>query len=60
MMTPLEKKKAQVELMRVTTARCDLEIRIEEMQLEIKRLEDYITVQVNKEEELKLKLEENK
>lgn len=56
-MTALEKKKIELELMRVTAARCDLEIRCEEMKQEIERLEGHIATQLKKEEELKEKLQ---
>ena len=55
-MTNLEKKKMEVELMRVTTARMDLEYRILEMQSEIVRLGDMIKIQQDKEKELSDKL----
>jgi hypothetical protein len=59
-MTDLEKKKMNLELMRVSSARMDLEIKIEEMKNEIERLSIFIKIQETKEIELKLKLEENK
>lgn len=52
----LEMKKTQVELMRVTTARMELEYKIEERKEEIKRMEDHIQIQIDKEAELKQKL----
>ncbi len=54
----LEKKKTQVELMRVTTARMELEYKIEERKEDIKRMEDHITIQIQKENELKQKMKE--
>lgn len=57
-MTAIEKKKAELELMRVQAARMDLEIRIEEMKEEIKRLAEHIAIQEKREQELKEKLKE--
>ena len=54
----LEKKKTEVELMRVTTARMELEYKIEERKDEIRRMEDHIKIQIAKESELKDKLKE--
>lgn len=54
----LEKKKTEVELMRVTTARMELEYKIEERKEEIQRMEDHIKIQIAKESELKDKLKE--
>lgn len=54
----LEFKKTQVELMRVTTARMELEYKIEERKEEIKRMEDHIQIQVQKEAELTNKMKE--
>lgn len=54
----LELKKTQLELMRVTTARMDLELRIEERKEEIQRLEEHIKIQINKELELTEKIKE--
>ena len=55
-MTDLEKKRMNLELMRVTTARMDLELKVEEMLEEIKRLNGHIEVQYKKEKELQDKL----
>lgn len=52
----LEKKKTEVELMRVRTARMELEYKIEERRDEIKRMEEHIVIQANKEIELEQKL----
>jgi hypothetical protein len=48
----LELKRKKLELMRVTTARHELEFKIEEKQDEIKRIQDHIKVQRLKEAEL--------
>lgn len=56
----LEKKKVEVELMRVKTARMDLELRIEERKDEIQRLEEHVAVQEAKEKELEVKLKDLK
>lgn len=55
-MTPIEKRKMQLELHRVQAARMDLEIRIEEMKEEMKRLAEHIIIQETKEQELTEKL----
>lgn len=57
-MSSLELKRTQVELMRVTTARMELEYKIEERKDEIKRMEDHIKIQFEKEMELKQKIKE--
>lgn len=54
----LARKKTEKELMQVTAARYDLEIRIEEMRMQITELERHIEVQLKREEELKNKLNE--
>lgn len=56
----LEYKKLQVELMRVQTARMELEYKIEERKEEIKRMEEHILIQVEKEKDLNNKLAELK
>lgn len=48
----LELKRKKLELMRVQTARHELEFKIEEKQDEIKRIQDHIKVQKDKELEL--------
>jgi hypothetical protein len=57
-MTSLELKRMKVELLRVASARADLELRIEEYQDNIKRLEDNIVIQKTKEDELQGKIAE--
>lgn len=52
----LERKKMEVELMKVSAARADLELRILERQEEIDRIKQSIEIQIKKEEELTLKL----
>ena len=54
----LEKKKIELELMRVRTARMELDMRIEERKEEIERLAEHIIVQEKREEELQAKLKE--
>lgn len=56
-MTSLELKRIKVELLRVASARADLELRIEEYQENIKRLEDNIAIQKAKEDELQAKID---
>jgi hypothetical protein len=55
-MSPLELKKLKVELMRVTAARAELELRIEERLDEIERLKEHIKIQLDKETELEQKI----
>lgn len=54
----LEKKKMEVEWMRVKTARMELELKIAEREDEIKKLKEHIEIQTKKEQELKQKLGE--
>lgn len=54
----LEKKRIELELMRVKTARMDLEFKIEERLEDIERMQGHIKVQENKELELSDKLKE--
>ena len=55
-MTSLELKRMKVELLRVASAKADLELRIEEMQENINRLMDNIAIQKAKEDELQAKI----
>ena len=48
----LELKRKQLELARVQMARSELEFRIEEKMEEIKRIQDNIKIQQNREKEL--------
>jgi hypothetical protein len=57
--SPIEIKKIKLELSRVTTARLDMEIRIEERLAEIERIKESMAVQESKEAELTAKLEES-
>lgn len=52
----LEKKRTELELVRVGAARADLEFRIEEALDQIEKYKELIKIQVAKEEELKQKL----
>ena len=52
MATTIEIKKVQLELMRVQSARMEMELKIDERQEEIKRIQDHIKVQEIKEVEL--------
>jgi hypothetical protein len=60
MATPIEIKRAQAELARVSSAKLDLELKIEERMEEIKRIEDHIKVQEAKELELLQRIEDLK
>lgn len=55
-MSPIEIKKLKLEIARVTTAKLDLEIRLEERLQEIEKIKEYIAVQETKETELNDKL----
>ena len=57
MSSPLELKKMKVELLRVSAAKAELEYRIEESMENIKRIEDSIKIQKDKEEELSAKIQ---
>jgi hypothetical protein len=52
----LDLKKAKVELLRVSAAKAELELRIDERLEEIERIKEHIKVQENKEEELRNKI----
>lgn len=52
----LDIKRKKLELMRVETARHELEFKIEERLEEVERLREHIKTQKNKEEELKTEL----
>lgn len=56
----LEAKRKQLELMRVEMARKELEFKIEERSEEIKRIQDNIKIQLEKEAELKKEIEQLK
>lgn len=56
-MTSLELKRIKVELLRVSSAKADLELRIEEYQENINRLQDNIAIQKAKEDELQAKID---
>lgn len=52
----IERKKKELELRRVETARMELELKIEERLVEIERLKENIQIQLEKEEQLKEEL----
>lgn len=56
-MTPLERKKLEVELLRVNAAKEEMSLRILECQEQIDRLNTQIKIQEAKEIELKEKLQ---
>lgn len=56
-MTPLDLKKMKVELLRVSAAKAELELRIDERMDEISRIKENIRVQELKEIELKTKID---
>lgn len=56
----LELRRKQLELMRVEMARKELEFKVEERMDEIKRIQDNIKLQLDKEAELKKEIEQLK
>ena len=54
----LEIKKVKAELARVTAAKLEMDMRVEERTQEIERLKEHMTIQEAKEQELAAKLEE--
>jgi len=56
MQNSLEIKKIQVELLRVSASKAELELRIEERLEEIERIKEHIKISEAKEKELKDKL----
>jgi hypothetical protein len=52
-MNPLEIKRKELELMRVETARKELEFKVEERIDEINRVKEQINIQLAKEEEIR-------
>ncbi len=57
-MTSLDLKRMKVELLRVSAAKAELELRIDEQMDNVKRLQDNIAISTAKEEELKAKIAE--
>jgi hypothetical protein len=58
-MKPIDRKRTHVELLRVSAAKAEMQLRIEERLEEISRLEDQIKIQEAKEQELSLKLNDS-
>lgn len=56
MQNSLELKKLKVELLRVSAAKAELELRIEERLDEIERIKEHIKISEDKEQELKEKI----
>lgn len=56
MQNSLELKKLKVELLRVSAAKAELELRIEERLDEIERIKEHIIISEAKEQELKEKI----
>lgn len=56
MQSKLETKKTEVELLRVSASKAELELRVQERLEEIDRLNEHIKVSEAKEQELKEKL----
>lgn len=59
-MSPIELKKIKVELLRVSAAKAELELRIDERLEEIQRLKDNIKISEAKEVELQEKINAEK
>ena len=59
-MNPLELKRKKVELLRVSAAKAELELRIHERMEEVERLQEHIKISEAKEVELAKEIEENK
>ncbi len=57
-MSPLELKRTKLELIRVSAARAEMEFKVEERLEDISRLKDTIKLQLDKEAELKAKIDE--
>jgi hypothetical protein len=57
-MTSLDLKRMKVELLRVSAAKAELELRIDEQMDNVKRLQDNIAISTAKEEELRTKIAE--
>jgi hypothetical protein len=57
-MTPLDLKRKQVELLRVSAAKAELELRIQERQEDIDRLREHIAISTAKEVELTAEIKE--
>lgn len=58
-MSSLDKKRTKLELIKVSAARAEIEFRIEESLEQIEKYKELIEIQKKKEEELKLKIENN-
>lgn len=57
-MSPIELKRMQLELIKVAASRAEMEFRIEERLEDIARIKDNIKIQLDKEAELRAKIEE--
>lgn len=55
-MNVLEKKRTELELIKVAAARADIEFRIEEALDQIEKYRELVVIQKKKEDELKLKI----
>lgn len=55
-MTPLEKRKKEVELAHVRAARMSLELKIDEMLAEIERLKSHVEISLKKESDIEKEL----
>jgi len=57
-MSPLELKRKQVELLRVSASKAELELRVHERMEEVERLKEHIRISEAKEQELAKEIEE--
>lgn len=57
-MTSLEIKRTKLELVKVAAARAEMEFKIEERLEDISRIKEHIKVQLDKEAELRARIEE--
>ena len=57
-MTSLELKRLKVELLRVSAAKAEIELRVDEQMENVKRLQENIAISTAKEEELMAKIAE--
>lgn len=55
-MTHMEKRKKELELQKVKTARMELELKIDEKLEEIERMKEHIKIQIDKEQSLQQEL----
>lgn len=57
-MSKLDKKRTELELIKVSTARAEIEFRIEEALEQVDKYKEMIQIQLKKEDDLKQKIQE--